>query len=1241
MVIVLKENMRTLKVICGFSRLLFILLAVAMPLQLAAQTPITIDSVEELLLIGKDLSYPGSGNYILVDDIDASATALPYWNNGAGFVPILSSPPGFSGTFDGQGHSIYSLYILKQIQNDYVGLFGRASGATIKNLHVNYGFVEGQNYVGGIAGFSVNTSIENCFTTGTVEGSRYVGGIVGWNHSTISKCYSECDVSGSNGYVGGIVGLNANNGVVSYCYSLGIITNSGTQYAGGLVGASSYAIISNSYSKSNVVGNEVIGGLAGLNENGAITNCYSIGFLSGTAHVGGLVGRNNNATVVNSYWDMQTSGQSSSAAGEGRTTISMTYPYNSNTYVEWSSKWIPDLDFSINDGYPYLWPCRLAPPVITLIGDNPDEIQCGTGYFDEGATAVNACGGNISSGFLGVSTVNSSVIGTYYVAYNISDDLSNPAEEVIRTVNVIDTTPPTITLLGGYVELFECGNIYNDAGAMATDLCDGDLTSDIIVQNNVNTVVLGSYAVMYNVSDASSNAALEVIRTVNVIDSIPPVLTLIGNSVETIECGSNYEDAGATALDDCDGDLTADVVVINNVNSVVPGSYIVTYNVSDISSNAALEAVRTVNVVDSISPVLTLIGNAVETIECGNNYEDAGATSLEFCDGDLTADIVVHNTVDTVVPGVYTVAYNVSDTSSNAAMEVIRTVNVVDSISPVLTLIGNAVETIECGSNYEDAGIMALDDCDGDLTADVVVINNVNSVVPGSYIVTYNVSDISSNVALEVVRTVNVVDSISPVLTLIGNSVETIECGSNYEDAGATSLDLCDGDLTADIVVHNTVDTVVPGVYTVAYNVSDTSSNTALEIIRSVRVEDTSDPILTLIGANSIELNCNDIYSESGAVAYDTCDGDLTESIIIGGDMIDFSIPGIYIVTYNVSDVSGNACEEVSRVVTVFDNCIEGESSEGEGEPPIEGEVEGEVVEGEGEAVEGEGEPPVEGETVEGEGEPAEGEGELIEGEPVEGETGEGELIEGEGENSEGEIEVEGEIIDADFGSLQVILSPSTVVAAGAKWRRSGTVTWFDNWGVEENILPGYYTIEFKDVVCWTSPEKQTVQIKAGRLTTIVATYLRQYYCEGELEEGEYVEGETVEGEDSGEGEVIEGEGEMVEGEDISEGEVLTQEDIAQLLLDNFNGVDGNGDGLIAFSMARILIPSLTQEQYDAMDTNGDGFLSLEELGGDEGGCGCCKQTNNTKINLKRMLGDWLLVGLSLLVLLSTVKNKS
>lgn len=233
------------------------------------------------------------GHYALGGDIDASATSG--WNGGAGFKPIGTYwSTNFSGSFDGLGHTISSLFI-NLPSTIGVGLFGSTkygSSSMIRNVGMINGSISGDTNVGGLVGLN-NGTISNSFATSKVSG-RYqaAGGLVGRNHSgTISDSYATGDVSGVLS-VGGLVG--ANFGPISNSYAKGIV--SGSEEVGGLVGTN-YSSISTSYATGSVsaTGNYA-GGVVGYNENdGTTTDTYATGSVDGKDSVGGLVGYNGGA----------------------------------------------------------------------------------------------------------------------------------------------------------------------------------------------------------------------------------------------------------------------------------------------------------------------------------------------------------------------------------------------------------------------------------------------------------------------------------------------------------------------------------------------------------------------------------------------------------------------------------------------------------------------------------------------------------------------------------------------------------------------------------------------------------------------------------------------------------------------------------------------------------------------------------------------------------------------------------
>ena len=122
--------------------------------------------------------------------------------------------------------------------------------------------------------------------------------------------------------------------------------------------------------------------------------------------------------------------------------------------------------------------------------------------------------------------------------------------------------------------------------------------------------------------------------------------------------------------------------------------------------------------------------------------------------------------VNASVPGVYVLSYDYTDAAGNAAQTVIRTVHVVDSTAPVISLLGDANITHEGGSPYLDANASWTDAVDGSGT--ILASGQVNTGTPGSYVLSFNYTDAAGNVAETVTRTLTVVDTTVPLITLNG-----------------------------------------------------------------------------------------------------------------------------------------------------------------------------------------------------------------------------------------------------------------------------------------------------------------------------------------------------------------------------------------------------------------------------------------------------------------------------------------
>ena len=249
---------------------------------------------------------------ILLNDIsdwenwNESTEGLNTW------TPIGSNRHQFTGTLDGDGHSVSGIYINS---GDYQGLVGfLGSGGTLQNVGVKTSYIKGGYSVGGLCGRN-NGTVTNCYNTGSVAGTGdYAGGLCGYNKSgTVTNCYNTGSVSG-NRFVGGLCGDNSGN--VTNCYNTGSVTGN-YAYVGGLCGTNS-SPVTNCYNTGSVTGTERVGGVCGYNYGDTVTNCYNTGSVTGSNDVGGVCGMNDQGTVTNCYYqkDMAAGGiNGSDAAG--------------------------------------------------------------------------------------------------------------------------------------------------------------------------------------------------------------------------------------------------------------------------------------------------------------------------------------------------------------------------------------------------------------------------------------------------------------------------------------------------------------------------------------------------------------------------------------------------------------------------------------------------------------------------------------------------------------------------------------------------------------------------------------------------------------------------------------------------------------------------------------------------------------------------------------------------------------
>ncbi|MCF7803431.1 MAG: T9SS type A sorting domain-containing protein [Candidatus Marinimicrobia bacterium] len=252
-----------------------------------------------------------AAHYIQTANIDASDTDGGTGWGTAGWSPIGNSTTKFTGSYDGDGYIIDGLFISRSATN-YQGLFGYTDGATISNMGIANLDITGLDNVGGLVGYSNNSAISTCYTSGTIVGNpsgmAYTAGLVGYvNSGSVSNSYATCSVTASGRYallVGQVIG-----GTIEYSYSTGRI-----------------------------------GGSGGL----------------------GLIGYQSTATITNCFWDMEasyytTQPSGSFGGGTGKNTAEM---MQQNTFTGWDFTATWNI-YSNGESYPYLRKMQTPPSLLS------------------------------------------------------------------------------------------------------------------------------------------------------------------------------------------------------------------------------------------------------------------------------------------------------------------------------------------------------------------------------------------------------------------------------------------------------------------------------------------------------------------------------------------------------------------------------------------------------------------------------------------------------------------------------------------------------------------------------------------------------------------------------------------------------------------------------------------------------------------------------------------------------------
>ncbi|MBQ6661004.1 MAG: polysaccharide deacetylase family protein [Lachnospiraceae bacterium] len=322
---------------------------------------------------------------------------------------------------------------------------------------------------------------------------------------------------------------------------------------------------------------------------------------------------------------------------------------------------------------------------VTPIGVTALTIDIGTHYNDKGAKAhyegiLPFSGKDLVVEKIG--SVDTSAIGDYKIVYRAT--YRGKTAETARLVRVRDLTAPVIELQTKDDYYTPFGHPYEEEGFTATDAIDGDLTNKVTVEELSNGTVL------YTVEDKSGNIA-SVIRKIPYDDRVAPEITLAGEELIRINLEDPYVEPGFTAVDDCDGNVTAGVTV-----STKPGAEanetIYVYEAKDSHGNVS-QAFRTVVRRNPSIPLIELTGDENMVLTGGLWYKEPGYTATDKEDGDITENVTVEGEVEYYHVGTYTLTYRVKDSEGNET-SVQRTVTVQSLGDPYANIVSTGGKTI-------------------------------------------------------------------------------------------------------------------------------------------------------------------------------------------------------------------------------------------------------------------------------------------------------------------------------------------------------------------------------------------------------------------------------------------------------------------------------------------------------------------------------------------------------------------
>ncbi len=512
-----------------------------------------------------------------------------------------------------------------------------------------------------------------------------------------------------------------------------------------------------------------------------------------------------------------------------------------------------------------------------------------------------------------LSVVNTNIVRTYYVDFEAYFEQYDYRKEYTITFNVIDDIRPSIDRLpvftlevGSDPPDYEEGFYYSD---------NYDDIENLMISYHTNSVlydVVGIYDITYTVMDTSLNETT-LSSYVHIVDTTKP--QIIQKKDFVIELGETYLMRDYFSVEDNYDQFIHPSMDESTINYDLEGSFEVTIKAIDQSGNQS-ELKTILTIIDVSEPFILLQTNpAPMTVYDEDALDDLRKFIISVGDGDdilNSLDVAISHDIQIDRIGSYHIFYHLTDDQGHEVNETLE-IEVIDNVKPIITKKEDLVFPVFSPELFIASYFLVTDNYDEDVL-DIQIETDIDYDKIGLYPIIVTAEDTSGNVSTYY-DYIEIIDITPPGMTQINDIVITdflphvldsyFDVFDNYDDKASLMITIDDHD----------VDYETLGIYPLTVHVSDTSGqitsyDTELFII------DVTSPIIELTKESlTISVHSEALHLYAYIQSVDDNYDDLTiDDVIIHGE-VDVQTVGVYQITYEIMDSSGN---DAMKVLTVY-----------------------------------------------------------------------------------------------------------------------------------------------------------------------------------------------------------------------------------------------------------------------------------------------------------------------------------